>query len=211
MNGISRRNFLKAGGAATMLLGFGNQAFAQQGVGTGEKFDLIIKGGEVLDRSQNLRKKLDVAIKNARIMALAPDFSADQGAQTIDAKGKLVTPGLVDLHAHVFPQGSAIGLPVDELVTFMGATTYVSPGHAGANNFSAFKHYVVAQARSRIFGFVHISIGLAGFPVGECLNLDYADVDLAAKTLAENQDVLLGTKNFWSSQENPLGNLFSRI
>jgi dihydroorotase len=196
MGKISRRDFLKAGVAgSTILLGVRSQAFAQQGVGTGDKFDIIIKGGEVLDPSQNLRTKLDIGIKNALIMALAPDFPPDRSAQTIDARGKLVTPGLVDLHAHVFPQGSAIGLPVDEIVPYTGATTYVSAGDAGANNFSAFKHYVIAQARSRIFGFVHISsIGLAGFPVGECLNIDYASVDLAAKTLAENQDVLLGTK-----------------
>ena len=196
MEKISRRDFLKAGVAAsTVLLGVRGQAYAQQGVGAGDKFDIIIKGGEVLDPSQNLRTKLDIGIKNALIVALAPDFPPDRGAQTIDARGKLVTPGLVDLHAHVFPQGSAIGLPVDELVPYMGATTYVSAGDAGANNFSAFKHYVIAQARSRIFGFVHISsIGLAGFPVGECINIDYCNIDLAAKTLAENRDVLLGTK-----------------
>jgi dihydroorotase len=88
-----------------------------------------------------------------------------------------------------------LGLPADELVPYTATTTYVSAGDAGANNFSAFKHYVIAQARSRIFAFVHISsIGLAGFPVGEALNLDYADVDAAAKTVAENSDVCIGIK-----------------
>ena len=95
----------------------------------------------------------------------------------------------------MYPQASALGLPADELVPFTATTTYVSAGDAGANNFSAFKHYVIAQARSRIFAFVHISnIGLAGFPVGEALNIDYADVDAAAKTVAENADVALGVK-----------------
>jgi dihydroorotase len=71
----------------------------------------------------------------------------------------------------------------------------VSAGDAGANNFSAFKHYVIAQARSRIFAFVHISsIGLAGFPVGEELNLDYMDVEAAARTVAENADIAVGVK-----------------
>lgn len=195
MGGMTRRDFLKTGAAGTALMGIQGLAFAQQGVGVGDKFDLIIKGGEVLDPSQNLRAKVDIGIKNAKIAALADDIPPDRGAQSIDAKGKLVTPGLVDLHAHVYPQGSAIGLPVDEIVSQMAATTYVSAGDAGANNFSAFKHYVLAQARSRMFGFVHISsIGLAGFPVGECLNVNYCNVDLASKTLAENQDVLLGVK-----------------
>ncbi len=163
--------------------------------GPGDKFDLVIKGGEVLDPSQNLRAKRDIGIKNALIVALDSEIPPDRCTQVIDANGKLVTPGLIDLHAHVYPQGSAIGLPADEIVSSTATTTYVSAGDAGANNFSAFKHYVIAQSRSRIFGFVHISmIGLAGFPVGECLNIDYANVDLAAKTMAENEDVLLGIK-----------------
>jgi len=102
---------------------------------------------------------------------------------------------LIDLHAHVYPQGTALGLPADELVPYTATTTYVSAGDAGAGNFSALRHYIIAQARSRIFAFVHISrIGLAGFPVGEALNIDYADVDAAAKTVAENADVVLGVK-----------------
>lgn len=194
---ITRRDFLigSAAGGALLGLGAGGSALAQLGVGGQEKFDLVIKGGEVLDPSQNLRGRRDIGIRNAVIAALEPEISAARAAQTIDAGGKLVIPGIVDLHAHVFPQGSAIGLPADELVPFTATTTYVSAGDAGANNFSAFKHYVIAQARSRIYAFLHISnIGLAGFPVGEMLNLDYAAIDLAAKVLAENQDVLLGMK-----------------
>src|SRR5512136_2842439 len=195
MSGISRRTFLKVGAAGTALLGLRGLASAQQGLGVGDKFDLIIKGGEVLDTSQNLRAHRDIGIKNALIAGLEADIPLDRGAQTIDAKGKLVTPGLVDLHAHVYPQGSAIGLPVDEIAPATGTTTFVSAGDAGANNFSALKHFIIAQSRCRILAFVHIStIGLAGFPVGECLNIDYAHVDLAAKTMAENQDVLLGIK-----------------
>lgn len=195
MKGITRRDLLKAGAAGTFMLGVQGRALAQQGVGPGDKFDLLIKGGEVLDPSQNLRAKRDIGIKNAVVATLAPDIPPDRSAQTIDAKDKLVTPGLVDLHAHVYAQGSAIGLPADEIAPAMATTTYVSAGDAGANNFSAFKHFVLAQSRCRIFGFVHISmIGLAGFPVGECLNIDYCNVDLAAKTMAENQDVLLGIK-----------------
>lgn len=86
-------------------------------------------------------------------------------------------------------------MPADELAPYTATTTYVSAGDAGAGNFSALRHYIIAQARSRIFAFVHISrIGLAGFPVGEMLNIDYADVDAAAKTVAENADVALGIK-----------------
>ena len=194
---ITRRDFLigSAAGSTLLGLGAGGSALAQLGVGGQDKFDLVIKGGEVLDPSQNLRARRDIGIRNALVAALEPDIPAARAAQMIDAGGKLVIPGIVDLHAHVFPQGSAIGLPADELVPFTATTTYISAGDAGANNFSAFKHYVIAQARSRIYAFLHISnIGLAGFPVGEMLNIDYASIDLAAKVLAENQDVLLGMK-----------------
>ncbi len=98
MGGMTRRDFLKTGAAGTALMGIQGLAFAQQGVGVGDKFDLIIKGGEVLDPSQNLRAKVDIGIKNAKIAALADDIPPDRGAQSIDAKGKLVTPGLVCYH-----------------------------------------------------------------------------------------------------------------
>src|SRR5205814_52699 len=145
--------------------------------------------------SQKLRARRDVGIRNALIAALEPEIPDTRAKQLLDAKGKLVLPGLIDMHAHVYPQVSALGLPADELVPYTATTTYVSAGDAGANTFSALKHYIVAQARSRIYAFVHISsIGLSGFPVGEMLNIDYADVDQAAKTLAENPELVLGIK-----------------
>jgi dihydroorotase len=106
-----------------------------------------------------------------------------------------VTPGLVDLHCHVFPYGSAIGIPADELVAHQCTTTCVSAGDAGANNFAAFRRYVVAQTRTRLYAFVHIAnIGLAGFPVPELYNINYARVDEAARAVAENADLVLGIK-----------------
>src|SRR5256886_2636073 len=191
MRPISRREFLAGAAAGGSLLGLG----AAGALAQADKFDLVIKGGEVLDTSQKLRARRDVGIRNALIAALEPEIPDTRAKQLLDAKGKLVLPGLIDMHAHVYPQVSALGLPADELVPYTATTTYVSAGDAGANTFSALKHYIVAQARSRIYAFVHISsIGLSGFPVGEMLNIDYADVDQAAKTLAENPELVLGIK-----------------
>jgi dihydroorotase len=160
-----------------------------------DRYDLVIRGGEVVDPGQRLRGRRDVGIRWGRIAAVEPSIDAAGATQSIDAGGKLVVPGLIDLHSHVYPQASALGLPADELAPYTCTTTYVSAGDAGANNFSAFRHYVIAQARCRIFAFVHVSsIGLAGFPVGESLNLDYADVEAAARTIAENRDLVLGAK-----------------
>ena len=113
----------------------------------------------------------------------------------LDASGRTVVPGLVDLHAHVFPYGSAIGIPADELVQFQGTTTTVSAGDAGANNFAVFRRHIVAQTRTRLYAFVHIAnIGLTGFPVPELYNIDYADPEAAARAVAENADIVIGVK-----------------
>ena len=100
--------------------------------------------------SQNLRAKRDIGIRFGVIEALEADIprrTRRSGCWT--AAGKLVTPGLIDLHAHVFPYGSAIGIPADELVPFQATTTLVSAGDAGANNIAAFRRAIVAAARAR--------------------------------------------------------------
>ena len=197
MKHINRRRLLAAGAAVAGTYGIaqlGGHALAQ-GLKPGDKYDLVIKGGDVVDPSQNLRGVRDIGIRNAVVVTIAPDIPATSAVRVIDAKGKIVTPGIIDLHAHVFPLGSAIGLPADELAPITATTTFVSAGDAGANNFGALKHYIIGQARARIYAFVHISsIGLAGYPVMEMKDIDYASVDLAAKTVAENSEVVLGIK-----------------
>jgi dihydroorotase len=192
MQGITRRDLMLGSLSGAGLLTGGALA---QALKTGERYDLVIKGGEVLDPSRNLRGVRDIGIRNAVIAALEADIPEKLAVQVLDARGKLVTPGLIDLHAHVYPLGSAIGLPADELAPQTATTTFVSAGDAGANNFGALKHYIIGQTRSRIYAFIHISsIGLAGYPVPEMLDIDYANVDYAARAVAENQDVVLGIK-----------------
>jgi len=191
MSGLNRRQFLARAALA------GGTAFIPSALraDTGDDLDLLIRGGEVLDPSQQLRGRYDVGIRWGRIVRVEPAIPPEAARQVIEANGHLVTPGLIDLHTHVYPLGSALGLPADELAPYTATTTYVSAGDAGANNFGAFKHYMMAASRSRMFAFIHISrMGLAGFPVGETLNIDYADVDAAAKCVAENSDVVLGVK-----------------
>jgi dihydroorotase len=193
MKTTSRRTFL-AGGfalAGSALLGRAVQA----AMGPNDKFDLLIKGGEVLDPSQKLRGVRDLGIRYGVVEAIEPSIPAERALRVLDATGRLVTPGLIDLHAHVYPYGSAIGIPADELVPFQASTTVVSAGDAGANNFAGLRRHIVAQTRSRVFAFVHIANnGLSGFPVPELFNIDYADPALAARALAENADIVIGVK-----------------
>ena len=159
------------------------------------KFDLVIANGDVLDPSQHLRGKRDLGIKNGQVAAIEASIAADRTVQRIDAGGRLVTPGLVDLHTHLVPH-IGIGLPADELVGITSVTTAISAGDVGANTFGAFAHWAKPQTRTRLYAFVHIaSIGLAGgLAPGEMLNIDYAIVDACARTVAENADVVLGVK-----------------
>src|SRR5262244_813958 len=208
---LSRRNFLASGTAAAgaSLTGVSAAAapvmLAQAGptprgfdpADPALKYDVVIANADVLDPSQRLRGKRDIGIKNGQIAVLsATPIAAERSAQRYDAGGRLTTPGLVDLHTHYGPLIGAIGLPADELVLITATTTGVSAGDAGAYNFGALRHWVIGQARTRLFAFVHISsIGLSGgLAPGEMLNIDYANVDACARALAENPDVVLGVK-----------------
>lgn len=192
MSAVSRRDFLAA--ASSFALATATSP-AYAAMGPNDKFDLVIKGGDVLDPSQSLRGKRDIGIRYGVIEALEADIPATRAERVLNASGKLVTPGLIDLHSHVYPYGSAIGIPADELVPFQGTTTCVSAGDAGANNFAAFRRYVVGQTRTRLYAFVHIAnVGLTPFPIAELYNIDFAQVDACAKTVAENSDIAIGVK-----------------
>ena len=194
MSGVSRRDFLALGGSAAAAALSVPMASAAA-IGPADKFDLVIKGGDVLDPSQSLRGKRDIGIRWGLIEAVESEIAPERALKSIDAAGKLVTPGLIDLHCHVYPYGSAIGIPADELVQFQGATTVVSAGDAGVNNLAALRRYVVAQSRARIYAFVHIANnGLSAFPVAELYNIDNAQVEGCAMALAENPDFLIGVK-----------------
>jgi dihydroorotase len=162
----SRRRFL-AGTSAFALSGLA--ASVRAAMAPSDKFDLVIKGGEVLDPSQKLRAKRDVGIRFGIVEAVEADIPAARANRVMNAGGKLVVPGLIDMHAHVYTTG--IGIPPDELVPFQGTTTAVSAGDAGASAFALVRRAMADRSRTRLFAFVHI-----------------------AKTLAENADIAIGIK-----------------
>jgi dihydroorotase len=192
MKRITRRKFIGAAGSVAAVLA---SRPVRAAMGPNDKFDLVIKGGDVLDPSRSLRGKRDIGIRYGLIEAIEPDIPATRALRMLDVSGKLVTPGLIDLHCHVFPYGSGAGIPADELIPYQCTTTCVSAGDAGANNFAVFRRYIVAQTRTRLYAFVHIAnIGLAPFPATELPTIDYADVEAAAKTVASNADMVVGIK-----------------
>jgi dihydroorotase len=196
MDTSSRRDFFKTGASLAALGTMG--AFPGPllaAMGPGDKFDLLVRNANVLDPSQGLAGKRDIGIRYGLIEAIEPTIAPERAQRVMDAGGKLVTPGLIDLHCHTYPYGSAIGIPADELVAHQCTTTVVSAGDGGANNFAAFRRFVVPASRTRQFAFVHIAVaGLAGFPVPELFNIDYAQPEAAARAVAENADMVLGVK-----------------
>ena len=188
-----RRHFLKAG--ATLAAAGALPGAAYAAMGPGDKFDLLLRNANVLDPSQGLAGLRDIGMRYGQIEAIAPSIAPERAQRVMDAGGKLVTPGLIDLHCHSYPFGSAIGIPADELVAHQCTTTVVSAGDAGANNFAGWRRFIMPASRTRQYAFVHIALaGLAGFPVPELYNIDYAQPEAAARVVAENADVVLGVK-----------------
>jgi len=157
------------------------------------KFDLLIKGGEVVDPGGQ-SGRLDVAIKRNRIAAVDRDIPAESAARVIDASGQYVTPGLIDLHTHVYHHVTFWGIDPDPVAARSGVTTWLDVGSAGAFNWSGFREFIVKPSDVRIYGLLNISsIGLTA-ATGELANLDYCDVDLCCKLIGLHRDLILGVK-----------------
>src|SRR2546422_993603 len=117
-------------------------------------FDLLLKGGEVIDPGSGRRGSFDVAVNRNRIAAVDRNIPASAAARVMDAAGKIVTPGLVDLHSHVFHGCSYWGVRPDPVASRSGVTTWVDAGSAGAMTLDGFREYIVKPARARIYAFL---------------------------------------------------------
>ncbi|NLF32921.1 MAG: amidohydrolase/deacetylase family metallohydrolase [Planctomycetes bacterium] len=154
-------------------------------------YDLVIRHGTVIDPSAGLHGRRDVAIAGGRIAAVAEPGTLE-AARSLDASGRLVTPGLIDLHAHVFDRGSRFGVPADACCLRRGTTTAVDAGSAGAITWGLLADELDRQA-TRVFALLHIS--MIGMPAdGELLDGDWPDVSRAVETIAAHRDRLIGVK-----------------
>lgn len=157
-------------------------------------YDLLLKNATVIDPSQNINGHFDVAIQGGKIAALS-DSITEPAQETIDLSGKVLTPGWIDIHAHVFAGATTWGIHADALCLATGVTTVVDAGSPGWANFLAFHDHIAAPARTQILTFVHISgIGLTYGPVGEMLDINYADPERTAYTIHSYPDVCVGVK-----------------
>jgi len=162
-------------------------------------YDLLIRGGRLIDPSQNLSAELDVAILEGKVARIAANIAESQARQVLNAKGMIVTPGLVDIHVHVYDGVAPLGIPADPNCIAKGATSVVDAGSAGAHTFPGFRQYVVRMVETRVYALLNISvIGQStlsdGNQFGELLDLRYANPKLAIRTIEQNRDVILGVK-----------------
>ncbi len=156
--------------------------------------DILIQGGEVIDPSQSLRAIRDIAISGGKIAEVAEYLDPTQARRTIDAKGKIVTPGLIDLHVHVYTH-IPLGLDADSLCAAGGVTTMLDTGSAGSNNFAAFRRDDIDRAETEVLGLVNLScIGLVAHDLGELMDPRYADVEGVIRTIREHPGVAIGVK-----------------
>jgi dihydroorotase len=122
---------------------------------TGLKYDLLIKGGTVIDPGQRLHAVMDVAINKAKITQVATDISPDQASRVVNAKGKIVTPGWIDLHVHC-QHGVTIGVDADRYCVGRGTTSVIEAGSTGYLGINQFVKQYVNTSLTRIFPLVHI-------------------------------------------------------
>lgn len=157
-------------------------------------FDTIIAGGEVVDPSAGFNGTLDIGIKNGLIATVEPNLDPSLAENVIDASGKIVTPGLVDLHTHIYWGATYWGIEPDPVAARSGVTTWLDVGSAGAYSFPGFRRYVAESSKSRVFSLLNLSaIGLIA-PTWEFANPDYSNVELAETIVNMNRDIILGIK-----------------
>ncbi len=156
-----------------------------------QRYDLVLKGGHVIDPANGIDVVMDVAVSGKRIAAVGRNLAAAPGGRTVDAGGLYVVPGLIDLHMHVF--GYEGSIPPDDTALPAGTTTVVDAGGSGWRTFDEFRRTVIAHSKTRVLALINI-VG-AGM-VGEPAESNTADMDSGktADIIKRNRDVVVGIK-----------------
>jgi dihydroorotase len=162
-------------------------------------YDLVLKGGHVVDPAQNIDAVMDVAFAGGKVAAIAKSLDTSAAKDVRDVSGKLVTPGLIDMHTHVYWGGTSLGIDAEDFCRKSAVTTAVDTGSAGPGNFAGFRKHVIEPSAVRILAYLHIShAGIFGFSnrimVGESENLALMDPETAVEVANANRDVIIGIK-----------------
>jgi dihydroorotase len=158
-------------------------------------YDLLLKNGTLIDPAQGLHTVKDIAFTDGTVVTVASDLARSDAAEVVDCEGKIVTPGMIDLHVHVFWGVSHYGIEADPNCVAKGVTTAVDAGSAGADTFPGFRKYVIDVTSTRLFAQLNISSqGMLSREIGELDNINHASVPKAIAMIERHRDVILGVK-----------------
>ena len=165
-----------------------------------QQYDLLLSNGRLIDPKNNIDAKMDLAIKDGKIAKVASSIPVAQAVKVIDVTGLIVTPGLIDIHTHVFvgskPETFADGflsVSPDDFTLKAGVTTVVDAGTSGWRNFPVFKEHVIEKSKTRILAFLNIAgNGMSGSPTEQ----DVTDMDafMTSLVVKKNPDIIVGVK-----------------
>ncbi len=159
--------------------------------------DLILRGGRVIDPAQKIDAVLDVGFAGGKVAAVGADLGEAKDIR--DVSGKMVVPGLIDLHTHVYWGGTSLGVDPDEYARWSGCTTLIDAGSAGPGNIHGFRRHVIEKAECRVLPFLNVSFaGIFAFHfdvmVGESQDLRLLNPRVALKVAKEQADLVVGIK-----------------
>jgi dihydroorotase len=162
-------------------------------------FDLILKGGRIVDPSQSLDRIADIGFAAGKVAKIGTDLAGDARTDVRDVSGHIVSPGLIDLHTHVYWGGTSLGIDAEEFCRTSGVTTCIDTGSAGPGNFAGFRRHVIDVSAVRILAYLHVSFaGIYAYSrtvmVGESEELRLMAPAEAVQVAEENRDVIIGIK-----------------
>jgi dihydroorotase len=161
--------------------------------------DLILKGGRVIDPSQHHDGVCDVAFKDGKVSGFGKDLKAGADTEVRDVSGYIVSPGLIDMHTHVYWGGTSLGIDPDEFCRTSGVTTSIDTGSAGPGNWLGFRKHVIERSEARILAYLHVSFaGIFGFSKtvmeGESKDIALMAPAECAEVADKNRDLIVGIK-----------------
>jgi|TARA_B110000438_G_scaffold182648_1_gene174575 dihydroorotase len=163
------------------------------------EYDLLLTNGRILDPSQNIDSIADIAFKDGKVQEISSTLDKEKASQIRDISGKLVTPGLIDLHTHIYWGGTSIGIDPTDYARRCGTTTMIDAGTAGAGNFAGFKAHIIEPCEPRILAYLNISFaGIFAFSdtvmIGESEDIRLLHPRACLNVAKLHKDFLVGIK-----------------
>ena len=191
----TRRGFLGTLGAAAVAVPALASSTLSAAGQAAASYDLLIRGGRVIDPSQKINAAMDVAISGGKIAAVAANIPANRAKQVFDASGKLVTPGLINVHAHLYRYVYPISVDPDAVGLPAGVTTLIDAGSAGASTFPGLRKFIMEPAPTRIYAMLNISqVGNFGNELYLSPTFQPLNVKAAINTIINNKDKIVAIK-----------------